>query len=933
MTTGKNDDKGGIKDPAAKPADEAATTPGPANGGGYGQPDAGEDAFEKTVISRPTNIPRTPERAPGATIRQVGGIGDLARPALVVKPGPEALRGTAKEAVPVKPESSIPLRLATLSMVVILITGASIYMSTPGLITFLLTWLAMIGTLISYLTREKRPMWVNIIPGVGALALLTYFFIDCAAQFNLGQFNLLSSIAKVLGGLLALHCFDLRTRADFSASALIGLGLLVCTAGAANDFFFFIFILGYMTCLSLILYFDGVSRSRDVGPSRPIGEGRPASLPKPTKRQTRATTSIMLIPVISLPLMTILMFFCMPRSNSLIEWVLENGVRPYVAVSQADRARGITPGTGSTNQGSSTGSSTTDGANGQGGAGGSGNPQSAVNPLDKRTSGKGPKGVGGGKPSDNPFKEGVTNKPETPQDALLPAELSDNVVMRIASPRTGYMRRLAFDTYDGKTWTRSGPLKEVQFDLQDNEFPVANANAYAIPKDCPVAEVKQEITLDMPLAGGSLPAMWVPQQVAGPFTSMSVEADGTLKPQGVIEPGTSYVVKSFLPIYRPAVMRSLPQKTHSDFRASLLLPPVAEMEAAEQEVMDKYLQLPDSLPSRVRKQATKIAGADGNSFVKAERIAAFFHKKQFKYKTKNIYRVQGGDFVDNFMHNTKEGNCVDFASSFVIVCRAAGIPARLVGGYLPGSFNKKTGFQEIKVKDGHTWAEIYVPNWSWVPFDPSPNGQLPEFQKDGGFLSKLADMGFANPFGGAFMGNRGTPGGGIGNGISGSRMEKQLAQEKRKREGKAPVEEEEEGFDIMKRLAKIRWEPIAIFCILTTAVAVGVMLMQRKRTQDAIGIPLDARKSTLLFFQVVRDLRKYKIVRLQTDTPLELAARIQEGFEIHREEGKFVHPDLEPLLSNFLEVYTLDRFGRSESRIEELENMSEKIKKLVSLNK
>lgn len=931
MTTGKkdNDDK---KESAA-PTPAASASSGE-NGSGSPFMDASEDAYEKTIVSRPTNIPRQPERAPGAAIRQVGGIGDRGAQKLVTKPGPESRRGTAKDAAPVKVEHSIPLRLATLSMVVLLITGASIYMSTPVLVTFLLIWLAMIGTLVSYLCREKRPMWVNIIPGVGAMALLTYFFIDCAAQFNLGQINFLGSISQVLGGLLALHCFDLRTRGDFSVSALIGLGLLVCTAGNANNFFFFVFILGYITCLSMILYFDGVSRSRDVGPSRPIGEGRPASLPKPSKRQTRAATSIMLIPVVSLPLVTMLMFFCMPRSTSLIQWLLENGIRPFVAVSQADRARGISPGTGATRKGTGSSTGTGGGTTGKGGGGGPGDPKNAVNPLDTRTAGSGPKGVGqGGGPQSSPYKEGVNKKPENPIDGLPNQERTDDVVMRISSPRTGYMRRIAFDTYDGKSWSRSGPIKEVQFEKQDDEFPVGNANAYAIPKDCPVAEVVQQITIDMPLAGGTLPAMWVPQEVAGPFTSVAVEADGTLKPQGMIEPGTAYVVKSFLPVYRQSVMRSLPQQTKSDFKVSLLLPPVAEMEAAEKEVMEKYLQLPDTLPARVIKQAKKIAGTDGNSFVKAERIVDYLRKKQFKYKLKNIYRVKGGDFVDNFMHNTKEGNCVDFASAFVIMARAAGIPARLVGGYLPGTFNQKTGFQEIKVKDAHAWAEIYIPNWSWIAFDPTPKGELPEFEKDGGFLSKLAEMGLANPFGGAFMGNRGTPGGGIGNGIAGSKMEKQLAEEKRKAEGKPPVEEEEEGFDIMKRISKLRWEPIAIFCILSTALAVGFMLMQRKRASEKIGIPLDARRSTLLFFQVVRDLRKYKIVRLQTDTPQELVARIQEGFITHRDEGKYVHPDLEPLLTNFLEVYTLERFGRGEERINELEEMSEKIKKLVSLNK
>jgi hypothetical protein len=190
-------------------------------------------------------------------------------------------------------------------------------------------------------------------------------------------------------------------------------------------------------------------------------------------------------------------------------------------------------------------------------------------------------------------------------------------------------------------------------------------------------------------------------------------------------------------------------------------------------------------------------------------------------------------------------------------------------------------------------------------------------------------MGLANPFGGAFQGSSGA---GLGHGITGSQMSKQLQAEKRKQENKPPIEEDDE-FDLVKRLTKVRWEPIAITFILLGSAAIIVILLQRQRKKEYVAIPDDAKKSTLLFFQVVRDLRKYKIVRLPADTPLDLHARVLEGFETHRKEGKYVHPELEPLVSDFIEIYTLERFGRKEARIADLERMSEKIKKLVSANK
>ena len=896
-----------------------------------------DPAYEKTVIAK---VPQAPNRAPGSGLRPTQADNkseQLAKSTAAAKAKAEDKGGTTSKATAsVRPEDSIPLRLSTVLMVILLITGATVYVEMPPLAGFLLMWLAMIGTLLSYIYRAKRPKWVGIFPTIGAFVLLAYMVNVCYAQLNLGQINFLATFTQVLAGLLALHCFDLRTRADFSISALIGLGLLVCTSGAANDLLFFICILGYISTLSLILYFDGVSRSRDVGPSRPIGEGRPASLPKPNRRQARAATSIILIPVLSLPLLTLLMFFCMPRSSSVINWILENGIRPYIAVSQSERTKGYSHGAGTGATPSSRGSGGTapggtGGAGGNGGTGGQGNPKQSVNPLDKRTSGKAPKGVGsGGNAQAAPYKEGVSSKTEEPEKVLPQSEASDDVVLRYSSPRPGYLRRISFDSYDGSNWSRADQQKEVEFSMLDNQFPVGNANVFGVPRECPIVEVPQHITVDQALTGGTLPAMWAPQQVEGSFNTVAVQSDGTMKPDTKIEPGTTYFVMSYVPVYRLGALTSPPLKKHSDFKASLLLPPVAEMEAAEQELIERYLQLPDQLPSRVRSKAKKIAG-EGNWFVKAQRISEYLHnKKAFKYKSKNIYRVRGGDFVDNFLFKTKEGNCVDYASTFVIMARAAGIPARLVGGYLPGKYNSRTGFQEVKVKDGHAWAEIYMPNWSWIAFDPVPGGALPELQKDENFFSKLADMGFANPFGGAFQGSSGA---GLGHGITGSKMSKDIQQEKRKAEKKEPLEDPDEPFDLMKRLSKLRWEPIAIGFILLSATALTIILLQRKRKQDYVAIPQDAKKSTLLFFQVVRDLRKYKIVRLPADTPLDLRARIFEGFEMHRQEGKFVHPELEPLVTDFIEIYTLERFGRKEDRIKDLEVMSEKIKKLVSASK
>lgn len=74
----------------------------------------------------------------------------------------------------------------------------------------------------------------------------------------------------------------------------------------------------------------------------------------------------------------------------------------------------------------------------------------------------------------------------------------------------------------------------------------------------------------------------------------------------------------------------------------------------------------------------------------------------------------------------RSGVCEDYASLFVALCRAEGIPARLVNGYAdprgrgdiwnvaPGETFSLKGYR-------HSWAEFYTPKTGWIPVDPTLN--------------------------------------------------------------------------------------------------------------------------------------------------------------------------------------------------------------------
>jgi len=75
--------------------------------------------------------------------------------------------------------------------------------------------------------------------------------------------------------------------------------------------------------------------------------------------------------------------------------------------------------------------------------------------------------------------------------------------------------------------------------------------------------------------------------------------------------------------------------------------------------------------------------------------------------------------VDQFLFDAKRGFCEHYASSFVILMRMAGIPARVVTGYLGGELNTIGNYFIVRQSDAHAWGEVWLADRGWVRFDPT----------------------------------------------------------------------------------------------------------------------------------------------------------------------------------------------------------------------
>ena len=81
--------------------------------------------------------------------------------------------------------------------------------------------------------------------------------------------------------------------------------------------------------------------------------------------------------------------------------------------------------------------------------------------------------------------------------------------------------------------------------------------------------------------------------------------------------------------------------------------------------------------------------------------------------------ILGKNAVDDFLFNTKKGFCEHYATSFVYLMRAAGVPARIVTGYQGGELNPNGNYLIVRQSDAHAWAEVWLENQGWVRVDPT----------------------------------------------------------------------------------------------------------------------------------------------------------------------------------------------------------------------
>jgi len=135
-------------------------------------------------------------------------------------------------------------------------------------------------------------------------------------------------------------------------------------------------------------------------------------------------------------------------------------------------------------------------------------------------------------------------------------------------------------------------------------------------------------------------------------------------------------------------------------------------------ILKRALQLPDNTAEKTRALAQQWRNEYKSDSDIVNAALTKFNQDKFSY-TLEPQALDMTNSVDDFLFRTQEGFCEHYASAFVVLMRAANIPARVVTGYLGGEKNTFNDYYRIKQSDAHAWAEVYLPERGWVRVDPT----------------------------------------------------------------------------------------------------------------------------------------------------------------------------------------------------------------------
>ena len=298
------------------------------------------------------------------------------------------------------------------------------------------------------------------------------------------------------------------------------------------------------------------------------------------------------------------------------------------------------------------------------------------------------------------------------QDRLV--QQSDVELFTVKSNERSYWRMTSLDTFEGDIWKSSGKYTAADGDLDAPELPgVSTKNAV------------QNYTIDN-LRVLWLPAAFEPKRVESPNADVRYQSESsTLIVDTAVadSDGLTYQVTSSLPNFTEAQLKA----------ADPTIP---------QDINDHYLKLPNGFSdfaSSIAKQKTANATSQ---YEKARSLQDYFQHEGFSYSLK-VDRGHSTNAIDDFL-KSKVGYCEQYAGTYAAMARAIGLPSRVAVGFTPGEFDSTTNQYTVRGEHAHAWPEVYLGQYGWVAFEPTPTRGAPNAEQYTGLPERQDTSGPTN---------------------------------------------------------------------------------------------------------------------------------------------------------------------------------------------
>jgi transglutaminase-like putative cysteine protease len=269
-------------------------------------------------------------------------------------------------------------------------------------------------------------------------------------------------------------------------------------------------------------------------------------------------------------------------------------------------------------------------------------------------------------------------------------EQPDVEVFTVQSANRSYWRLTSLDEFDGDIWRSSYSTDDARGELPQ-----------ALDPETATETVTQEITIV------ALSSVWLPaayQAVAiepGDQGTDWDERSGTLMVDRDVatSDGYSYQVTSDLPLWSGDELRA----------ASLQIP---------DDIAKTYLQLPVEFDDMVETLAFHLTEDQATPYDKALTLQSYL--RTFTYDL-NVGKGHSEDALRTFLFETKRGYCEQFSGAFAAMARSIGLPARVAIGFSPGAQDPNDpNVYRVRGVHAHAWPEVYLGEYGWVPFEPTP---------------------------------------------------------------------------------------------------------------------------------------------------------------------------------------------------------------------